>query len=677
MKTRIDRELEEKKRTCIEARTVLAGAQRTTGETAERFSRMQHLVAELEAEAEALAQEGDEADVDETTHVLSEAEKRRRKRRAEHGELLASQREALALAKAALEAAEQELRKAEGEVAHLLELEAEVAEAEMAIRARTEAEALATRREAHNAERRYAAMREAEATKRDEFAHEVEEAQRATIESAKTQRKHAALRVREAVGAVREREAAVAAIAHDHLETRTNAVLTLKHSMEASSMHVLRANAVREAEVAKQRKAQEEESAELLAHGKNPYEVFRRRAEDARVAKEIKRNAEHLAHHTEKVKERLKHEEEVYQRELQAQQVEKAFIEKFEKEMGPLAREERMQKFMTTHTKDGREILDPTGRSPLFPSEATDVKTWKFGADRGQGSKTVTKKMQAKYHEEPNALLLQRTAPEDKFKQVARRRPRSSPAGGADENEEEEDLAGVDEPPQAPDELEETMGTAGLELPALKKVPLSTLEKRHLKEKRERVQITSKQIVWGREFKGDPFLPNPTKIVFRDFEPGRRYKKKISLTNVSFSFCTFKVLELEAPLSDFFTVEYDFPGKMSAGMVTTITVTFEPKQAEDIVAELPLLTETGPMTIPLECYLKRVDARLLTRVVDFDGVTLRERGRAVIALANEGALETECDIVPEEAVEGEGEGEEEAGFTYPAHVKLKGYSKLE
>jgi hypothetical protein len=51
-------------------------------------------------------------------------------------------------------------------------------------------------------------------------------------------------------------------------------------------------------------------------------------------------------------------------------------------------------------------------------------------------------------------------------------------------------------------------------------------------------------------------------VLFKDFVVGAVYKKKLVLTNVSYSFNTFKVLELEDEYKDFFVVEYTFPGAM-------------------------------------------------------------------------------------------------------------------
>jgi hypothetical protein len=44
---------------------------------------------------------------------------------------------------------------------------------------------------------------------------------------------------------------------------------------------------------------------------------------------------------------------------------------------------------------------------------------------------------------------------------------------------------------------------------------------------------------------------------------------------------------------------------MSAGLSTTITITFTPQLNQDIEGVLPLLSETGPIDLPLICTCKK------------------------------------------------------------------------
>ena len=56
--------------------------------------------------------------------------------------------------------------------------------------------------------------------------------------------------------------------------------------------------------------------------------------------------------------------------------------------------------------------------------------------------------------------------------------------------------------------------------------------------------LVQKQIVAGKEFKGTAFIAKPDVILFKDFELGKTYRQKVIITNVSFSFNSFKVLQI-------------------------------------------------------------------------------------------------------------------------------------
>jgi len=77
------------------------------------------------------------------------------------------------------------------------------------------------------------------------------------------------------------------------------------------------------------------------------------------------------------------------------------------------------------------------------------------------------------------------------------------------------------------------------------------------------------------------------------------------MTNVSFSFNSFKLLPLHDSIKDFFHIQYTPSGRMSAGLSTTITITFTPQLNQDINGVLPLLSETGIINIPLVCTCKK------------------------------------------------------------------------
>jgi len=82
---------------------------------------------------------------------------------------------------------------------------------------------------------------------------------------------------------------------------------------------------------------------------------------------------------------------------------------------------------------------------------------------------------------------------------------------------------------------------------------------------------------------------------------------------------------------------------MSAGLSTTITITFTPQLNQDIEGVLPLLSETGPINIPLICTCKKALVYLATpeqAKVDFGSVIFGEQCTRTVKLKNEGALPT-------------------------------------
>ena len=85
---------------------------------------------------------------------------------------------------------------------------------------------------------------------------------------------------------------------------------------------------------------------------------------------------------------------------------------------------------------------------------------------------------------------------------------------------------------------------------------LSKLEEEYMAKARQRQKdgITKPQIVAGREFKGVSFISKPETILFKDFTVGVPHTQTILMTNVSFSFNSFKLLPLADAIKDFFLI---------------------------------------------------------------------------------------------------------------------------
>ena len=118
------------------------------------------------------------------------------------------------------------------------------------------------------------------------------------------------------------------------------------------------------------------------------------------------------------------------------------------------------------------------------------------------------------------------------------------------------------------------------------------------------------------------------------------HTQTILFTNVSFSFSSFKLLPLDDKIKDFFHIQYTPTGRMSAGLSTTITITFTPQLNEDIDSVFPILSETGRIDIPLICTCKKALIEVEEPYIDFGDVIFGEQSTQFLKLSNKGALPT-------------------------------------
>lgn len=79
---------------------------------------------------------------------------------------------------------------------------------------------------------------------------------------------------------------------------------------------------------------------------------------------------------------------------------------------------------------------------------------------------------------------------------------------------------------------------------------------------------------------------------------------------------------------------------MSAGLSTTITITFTPQLNEDIHSVFPILSETGRIDIPLICTCKKALIEVETPKIDFGNVIFGEQNTQYLKIVNKGALPT-------------------------------------
>ncbi|CAB1100550.1 unnamed protein product [Ectocarpus sp. CCAP 1310/34] len=222
---------------------------------------------------------------------------------------------------------------------------------------------------------------------------------------------------------------------------------------------------------------------------------------------------------------------------------------------------------------------------------------------------------------------------------------------------------------------------------------LSVLEARSLQkaraQQRDRMDAGEPQVAAGRTFKDRPsFVAKPDQVIFKDFVVGKDafndadsdpesginhrpsalpislsfciiqswafvigrekvHKRRIVLTNVSLTFNTLKVLGMSDEVNRFFEVTYAKPGRLSAGMTCAVDIAFTPKVEEDIFTELPLRTQTGPLSIPVECTARRVKPKLSTTLIVFQGTVVGEKETARVGISNEGVLNSRFTVKTE------------------------------
>lgn len=157
---------------------------------------------------------------------------------------------------------------------------------------------------------------------------------------------------------------------------------------------------------------------------------------------------------------------------------------------------------------------------------------------------------------------------------------------------------------------------------------------------RTRLVEGTQQVAGGRVFRGQAFIPKPAELLFKDFEVGKTYTKIFTLTNTSYTFNSFKILDLEDAVIDFFEITFDKPGRMSAGVSCPLEIKFFPKVNKDIFSYVNFYTETGPVAVPLRCLIKRCAPRIVNPHLDFDTSVIGEISTQSIKIENSQALPT-------------------------------------
>ena len=202
---------------------------------------------------------------------------------------------------------------------------------------------------------------------------------------------------------------------------------------------------------------------------------------------------------------------------------------------------------------------------------------------------------------------------------------------------------------QAGDIEEEEYDEEGqVKKPGKKKKELSDFEKIKIKqtiEEMKKNQVQPQKITGKKDFDKPGFVSNPPKIVYKDFEVGKKFSLTIDIINVSYVFNSFHPQPLDDEIIDFFEIDYQPCGRIPAGISTKMTLHFTPLVNKDYKSSLKLLSETGMCEIPIECYCKKCIISFEKNVIDYGNVIIGQEINIPLVVSNSGALSCKYTVV--------------------------------
>ena len=465
----------------------------------------------------------------------------------------------------------------------------------------------------------------------------------------------------------------------DHAH-KVESVLSLKANTDAAFAKIKAANARAARRAAAKAAAEAQEFADLTAKGENPYKVFRERDVAAVAAKaEAKAKAEVAKKEASLVRRIVKGDEDGQKRDA-VEAHHKRMEQEFRDALGKSVTEARNRAYLMSRTTAGVDMVDPSGREvrPFDPSQVTTIKDHSFGLgfNPRKGAELNADVIRKVSNKHPGLDLgeYQRLLPKPPPPSLADENNSSSGGGGGGDASRLQEMTSPVHAAATPaglgltssagslaaaatsDDAGSATGGSGASqnesrrnlLASTKPLSKFELECRAKAQERQRQALImgAPQTTAGYTFAGKAaFLPKPAIVEFLDFEPGKEYKHKFSLTNTSLTFNSFKLLELPNNVRDFFEVSYDKPGRMSAGTSCSVEVVFRPSANSDIRTALPLLTETGPAEVPIVCCTKKVIPSVVSDHVAFSTVTMGELKTLALVIRNGGALTTSYELI--------------------------------
>ncbi|XP_056320549.1 cilia- and flagella-associated protein 74 [Danio aesculapii] len=160
------------------------------------------------------------------------------------------------------------------------------------------------------------------------------------------------------------------------------------------------------------------------------------------------------------------------------------------------------------------------------------------------------------------------------------------------------------------------------------------------------VSKAEKKIVKSRESKGPLFISKPEIVLFKDWEVGRIYKKKVTLTNATYGTNYCKLMGVSDNVRDYVSVSFEPPGPMSAGMACELEAIFRPSVVVDLDGAIHFQSATGPFSVPIKCSRKKCEMVVDQCVVDFGTHVVGQTVSRMITMTNRGALGTRYTLTP-------------------------------
>lgn len=418
----------------------------------------------------------------------------------------------------------------------------------------------------------------------------------------------------------------------------------------------------------------------MIAEGLNPYEEFRRKEIEEEAHRKKTKLLQRVSLGTTRLVDEMGVEEKRLAKRDAAILQAKAYEKTYRDSLGSHITEKKNEDYIREVTSEHVEVLDPTGRiAQIFPSKVTDIPDNSLGLGASaridaERMKKITDKIRLKLKLEENdfgeyqRLVNAALIPEERIpippvnanKDTASGQPLPSSTQGSQQGTTQLNLTnefGV--VPGKTDTLID-VNLAGnknelaMLLPAQTEVFTQSIEpfvesyynppilskfevdsfQRKKEKSKKRIEEGVPQVTVGRVFKGPGFVAKPSELIFKDFEVGKKYIKRFTLTNASYTFNSFKILPFDRDVEDFLTVTYERLGRMSAGVSCTIELAFIPLINEDLDTSIRFYSETGPGTIPVKCLKKRCAPKLQTLSIDFGRVTLGQLMQKCVQLRN-------------------------------------------